>query len=110
METGNTTTWMVLVGLLAFGCGYNALVAWLEKNGHDRGYTAFLVVGGCLATILGVGFLLGRDSALTVFLCFAASGLPMVVGSMARYAQKERSQQQRADVTAIELLKGGEND
>ena len=43
----------VLLGLLVFGLLYNWLVGWLEANGHDRGYTAFLVVGGTAVTLVG---------------------------------------------------------
>lgn len=50
METG----WVfiaVILGLLIFGGVYNSIVARLEEKGHDRGYTAYLVVGGTLVTV-----------------------------------------------------------
>ncbi len=113
MAIGNAHLWIVLSILALFGSGYNVLVGWLENNGHDRGYTAFLVVGGCLATILGATFLIGTESALIVFLCFAASGLPMTAGSMYRHAQREKAEERKAEGAALALLKckeGGADD
>lgn len=93
---------------LVFGIGYNALVSWLEASGHDRGYTAFLVVGGCLATV-GLGSVVAGLSAGAWFLaCFAATGLPMVIGSWARNSSERKQDELRAKEYARELLHGTE--
>lgn len=62
--------------------GYNFFVAWFQEK-HE-GYTAFFVVGGVLWTLGGAAVLIGIKAALTVLVCFAFSGLPMVFGSMLR--------------------------
>jgi len=78
----------VFLGLLLFGIIYNGFVTWLEEHGHDRGYTAILVVGGTLVTLTGSGILIGWRDIGTVLLCFAASGAPMVAGSIWRHVQQ----------------------
>ena len=108
MNLGGSLTLGVLTALFAFGIGYNTLVDWMERNGHDRGYTAFLVVGGCLATILGAFFLVGLEDTILIFLCFAASGLPMTVGSMSRHARRERDNERKAEGIARDILNGDE--
>lgn len=97
---------IVLAALAVFGVGYNTLVGRMEQSGHDRGYTAFLVVGGCMATIGGSAMLIGVDAALLELLCFAASGLPMTLGSMFRHAQRQKADDQKAQVLANRLLNG----
>lgn len=76
----------VFVMLLAFGLLYNALVVdklerWLPRA---HGVTAFEVVGGVLVTMLGFGMVAGFDYMLVALVCFAASGIPMIVGSLRR--------------------------
>jgi len=78
--------------LLAAGYGYNRLVAWLEREGYDEGYTAFLVVGGVGFTLLGVA-IVDWQAALLAFGAFAASGLFMFLGSWQRHAIKRRHEQ-----------------
>lgn len=90
MEKGMTVG-MVLVALGICGFGYDRLTAYLERTGMDRGYTAILVVGGVLFTLLGSIFTIGLSNVLLVLASFAASGLPMVVGSMLRHAQARRA-------------------
>lgn len=81
----------VMVGLLLFGIGYNALVAKLEREGYTDGYTALLVVGGTLITVLGVTIVIGIEAAVQVTLCFVASGTPMILGSIVRYSAERRA-------------------
>jgi hypothetical protein len=103
METG----WVfivVILGLLVFGGIYNHVVAGLEEKGHDRGYTAYLVVGGTLVTVLGAIPLIGVESAGMVLACFAASGLPMVVGSSKRHSQQREEFETRVQAIVREAL------
>ena len=79
----------IYLGLLLFGIGYNHLTAWLERNGYSEGYTAYLVVGGVGVTVAATS-LLSMQWALVTAGAFAASGLPMVLGSMWRYMQRRR--------------------
>jgi hypothetical protein len=98
----------VLVGLFIFGFGYNGLVSWLERNGHDRGYTAFLVIGGSLVTLIGGSLVAGIAAGVWFTACFAASGLPMTIGSWARHAQARKVDQEKANELAREMLNGAE--
>ena len=87
-----TETWRVLLFLAAAGVLYDALVSYVQEQLPDRhGVTSWLVVGGVLWTLFGVLMLEGVRVFLAVLLCFAASGTPMVIGSMRRY-QREKEQ------------------
>lgn len=80
------------IGLLLFGIAYNFIVAWMERNGYDEGYTAILVVMGNGTTLLFVALFDWR-TAVIVFLAFACSGLPMLVGSWWRHVRARRRAQ-----------------
>lgn len=103
MEIGSTHV-IVFGALFIFGLFYNSLVAWLEANGHDRGYTALLVVGGVLVTIAGAAFLIGWLAALFVLASFAASGLPMVAGAWQRAAVARKADEEKARQIARSLI------
>lgn len=76
----------VFVALFLFGVVYNQAVAWLEARGYDRGYMAFVVAAGVAITIGGWYCLTHElDGLLLLFGCFAASGSPMILGSVYRY-------------------------
>jgi hypothetical protein len=72
---------VILVALFWFGVAYNAWVGDLRER--KEGYTALLVVVGVIVTLLGAA-LINWQAALIVFACFAASGLPMVLGDIQR--------------------------
>lgn len=72
--------------LATFGVLYNWLVVdrierWLPRA---HGVTAFEVAGGVLVTMIGYGMLVGYDMMILALLCFAASGIPMIIGSLRR--------------------------
>ncbi len=82
---------VVWAGLFLFGCLFNAFVGWAQHQGYDEGLTALEVVLGVLVTVLGASLALwGRvynaGSLLTLLTCFVASGSPMILGALARYA------------------------
>jgi len=89
----------VFLGLVLFGIGYNALVAWLERRGYTEGYLAFVVALGVIITLAGVA-VFSIHAALLTFGAFIASGLPMIVGSILRYLRK-REEAKRAMVEEI---------
>lgn len=91
---------LTLAMLLAAGAWYNWLVARLLAAHPDQPYTAFLVAGGVLATLVGSAVLVGVEAALLVLMCFAASGLPMVIGSMGR-ALDDRRRERRAHIEGV---------
>lgn len=78
--------WWVFLGLTAFGIGYNALVAWMERKGYAEGLVSLLVVVGVLVTLGGAAIING-ECAAWVLAAFVCSGLPMVAGSLARYVK-----------------------
>ena len=94
----------VLVSLVLFGLGYNALTMWLERNKLERGFVSLLVATGAGVTILAAGFLIGFVNALIVLACFAASGLPMMVGSIVRYVNSRAADEKAAQELAKEAL------
>lgn len=78
----------VLAGLVMFGVAYNA---WMTKLGDAKeGYVALLVAGGCAVTLAGVAFVDLRAAILTLA-CFAASGVPMIVGDIRRYVDRREA-------------------
>lgn len=97
------------IGLLLFGIGYNYLVEWLEQHGFEEGYTAILVVGGVLVTLLASIPLVGVETFLTVLAYFAVSGLPMVLGSWQRYCKRRNQEREQARLEALGALGGQSN-
>ena len=102
------TSWpvfgLVLISLVLFGCGYNALTKWLERNKFERGFVSLLVAGGAAVTVLAAGFLIGFEQSLIVLACFAASGLPMMVGSVARYIADRAADEKTARLETKGML------
>ena len=99
-------TFVISATLAAFGYFYNHWVAGLESDGRDEGITALLVVGGVAATLLGIGALdvyVDWNAGIIGLVCFTASGLPMVVGSLSRYA---KLREQQIKTTLGEILGG----
>lgn len=93
-------TWLVLalVGLALFGVLFNRKVMELEEETPDHGYTAFLVAGGVLVTVAVLTPFIGLAAALILLAGFAASGVPMMAGSVGRYLR--RMQAERAALRA----------
>jgi hypothetical protein len=83
----------VLLAELLFGLLFNLVIASLERRGYLEGFTAFAVVIGVAGTLMGVAVLDPRAALLSLG-AFAASGLPMVVGSWWRHVQARRHGQE----------------
>lgn len=94
----------LLIGLSVFGIFYNSFVTFLENQGYHEGYVSHLVVVGCSVTIAASTLVVGIDAAWKVFACFFCSGLPMVIGSMWRYAQKRRRGKETASQEIGKLI------
>jgi len=101
------TNLIIGIGLLLFGIGYNHLVGWLERQGFEEGYTAILVVGGVLITLLASIPMVGGQIFLTMLICFSASGAPMVFGSWRRYCDRRNRERELARQDALERLRNG---
>lgn len=97
MEIGikSGQVWVVYGGLLLFGVLYAQLRNWLARRGYLEGYTALLVIGGVLITLL-INTLLYHQDPLTDLLLelggFAASGTPMVINDWLDYAKARERQ------------------
>lgn len=73
----------ILGGLFLLGCGYNLLVAWLQRRGLGA-FTAVQVVVGCLIALGGLTLWL-PEAGLPGLACFAVAGAPMFWGSARRW-------------------------
>ncbi len=102
--------------LLLFGIAYNAVIGWMERTRRIEGFVSLTVALGVGVTLAGITiplFILSMilpEMALPAWGwgvitlgAFAASGTPMMVGSVGRY-WKERS---RAVKAMIEEVRGG---
>lgn len=77
-----------LASLAVFGVAWNAYVARQEAHGADEGRTWLYVVIGCAVTQAVAGLVdlaLDWNAGVLGFLCFAASGVPMIVGALQRH-------------------------
>jgi hypothetical protein len=80
----------ILAALVIAGVVYDRyIVDIIERQHPPLGVTAWEVVGGVLFTLAGFAFLAGLEMFLLALLCFAASGIPMILGSRARHAKVE---------------------
>jgi Kef-type K+ transport system membrane component KefB len=82
----------VYLVLVLFGIGYNHTVAWWERQKYIEGFTSLAVVLGVLMTLGGVA-VVDWQSALLALGAFAATGTPMIVGSILRYVRARREAQ-----------------
>ena len=88
----------ILLVLAGFGYVYNRWVESLERQGHDRGYMSLIVALGCAVTLAAAALIIGLEPVLWTFICFAASGTPMIIGSISRYCRaRARQRQQNLD-------------
>ena len=82
----------VFLGLIIFGTIYNQVVAWLEARKFAEGYMGFIVAGGVIITLLGVA-IVSLPASLIALVAFFASGIPMILGSVFRYARRREQAQ-----------------
>lgn len=101
-EIGGQLALAVLL-LLLFGVSYNLVVERFQKR--TQRYTAELVVFGVIVTLVASGFIIGWEHALIVMILFAASGIPMIVGSWIRTARDEEEAKRIAKESAQELTR-----
>lgn len=94
---------LVIACLLMFGMLYATLVRRLS-NAKVEGQTAYLVVVGVGATLIGAIAVVGLENALLMFACFAASGLPMVIEYVSRKHKEQKRDREQAQQTARDLL------
>lgn len=78
---------ITFIALLLFGAIYNFGIEKFPWLAHRR--SAEQVVGGVLVTLLASGFVIGWMSVVVMFILFAGSGLPMLIGSWVRAAKDD---------------------
>lgn len=83
----------VLFCLFLLGLIYNHIIGKEER--FLEAYVAFEVVAGVLITLFGFSLIAGWKYAVVALICFAASGLPMVAGSIQRNIQKAKESHAR---------------
>ena len=76
--------------LLAFGAFYDRFVASLTRKGYAEGFMGLIVALGVFVTLSGLS-ILSINAALLALGAFAASGTPMIVGSIVRYVQRREA-------------------
>lgn len=99
----------VRMGLFFFGILYDQFVSWLHRVGREKGVTAFLVVGGTVATLVGAGLLLGWEWMWQVGELFVYSGLPMIAGSWKRYTDERKRDEEGARAIARRMGLGDDD-
>jgi hypothetical protein len=74
----------VLAALVMFGMAYNVLMGNLGER--KEGYTSFFVAIGTVITLIGAFYTTQFQPApyWVVVACFAASGIPMILGDVLR--------------------------
>jgi hypothetical protein len=80
----NTPQDIARVMLMLSLCGVlydRYVVDIIERHAPGLNVTAYEVVGGVLFTLVGFSLLVGMETFLLALLCFAASGIPMILGS-----------------------------
>ncbi len=97
---------LLLLALFGLGSAFNAFVASVGEQRH-RGFTSFLVVVGVTFTLAGYAMIAGWQQAAEVMLCFVASGLPMIGGSVWRYIRERERQERQAWHEAREMHRHG---
>ncbi len=106
----NWTLVILLVVEFLFGIGFNWFTALSEERGWIEGYTSLFVTFGVFVTVTLMGPIIGWDIVGLLAAAFTASGLPMIVGSMARHARARRQEEahiaQIAEETAEESGNG----
>ena len=82
----------LIIGLIGFGILCNQFTAWLGER--RRGYTSLLASGGVAGTVLLISPWIGWEHTLYILGAFTFSGLPMIIGSIARYINERQKEVQ----------------
>lgn len=85
---------LVIILETIFGLFYAWFVDWLKREGRERGYAAFLVVGGNFFTIVLAIPVIGVMGALIVLAAFVLTGLPMILITTYRHTEDNKKQRQ----------------
>ncbi|CAG0933559.1 hypothetical protein TFLX_03101 [Thermoflexales bacterium] len=102
---------LAIVLALEVVCGvlYNRWVAQHQAS-NEGIYTAFYMVGGVMLTLLIGILLVGFTAVMLMLVLFAASGMPMVLGSMQRHTERIKTTNEKSIAEALELLNGTQSE
>ena len=92
---------------LSFGVAFNWFTALSERRGWTEGYTSLYVVAGVAVTVAVMGPVIGWGNVALLVGGFAASGLPMSVGSIIRNIEARR-REERAIIEALREARDGD--
>lgn len=87
--------------LAIFAYSYDRWLSSLEARGRHEGYLSLIVAGGVLVVLLAALFVtwpLGPNARLAVLLVaslFLPAGIPMIVGSAMRHADRREAELQK---------------
>jgi hypothetical protein len=96
----------VLAALLMFGLAYNTLMEILGER--KEGYTGFFVAIGTVITLVGA-FYASQFKPVPYWValaCFAASGIPMIIGDVLRVERARQAAIRRHQAEAIQAAEG----
>lgn len=99
MQTNYSLISALIAVLVVFGIGYNAVIARAERKHYLEGFISLAVAVGVSIT-LGVVAIYDWRAAVTVLVGFAASGVPMIFGSIMRYIHLRHEEQEHERSTA----------
>ena len=89
-EASWATIVTVLILLALYGFAYDhQLTTYRTKKYWEELYTPLAIGIYLIATMIGVAFILGVQTAFLIILCFLASGAPFVVSSLWRYRHQQ---------------------
>jgi len=98
------------VALALIGWLYDLWIARLEQHGHDRGYMAFLVVGGelliyAVAALTLWNVTLPAGVFIVILLGYqTCAGLPIIWGSIARFNARREAEEEYARTLGLNSL------
>jgi len=98
---------LVLAVLAGFGAWYNSAVSWMERHGPIEGFRAILVMFGVTVTGIGYVLLSSIESGVLLLMCFAASGLPMLIGDMLRAIRARQRDREATQAQVREMFDDG---
>ena len=77
----------VYFGLMVFGIVFNQITEWAVNHGYAQGYLSLIVAFGAGVTITATA-IISPVFALITLGAFAASGTPMIIGSIWRHVRE----------------------
>src|SRR5690554_1398126 len=101
---------VILAALLMFGLWFNSYVERrVESADGEQPFTWVWVVTGTLVTLIGLA-IINWQAALLALICFTASGVPMIVGSINRHERRQEKRRRLMHLAASEELARMERD